>query len=243
VTVPSGPLPLSPETPIPHAPDPGTSTSSTPRLAETSPVPRPVSRADREAFDELIKDALPAVRSMAVAWRTGLTGLITLVTTGVVLTGRNASNDLTGPWRVAVTLAIAGGLVLAIVGLWQTLTAEVGARARLQSLDDIRKNYASVKAYQVGLAAAASRQLQAARTLVAAALGLLLLGVILTWWAPAAPKDPPAYLEVTRPGGTVCGVLASADGGILRMRVAGYHDSIAIPLTTITNLAVTSGCA
>ncbi len=179
---------------------------------------------------------------MIAAWRTGLTALITLVTTGIIITGRTATTTLTVPWRIAVTLAIGAGLALAIVGLWHTLAAEVGARTRLRTLDDIRADYASVQAYQVGQAVAAGRRLQAARILVAVALGLLLTGVLLTWWAPAAPTTPPAYLKVTRPGGIVCGILNSADGGTLRLTVAGVHEPVAIPLTTITNLAVTPTC-
>lgn len=179
---------------------------------------------------------------MVAAWRTGLTALITLVTTGIIITGRTATTTLAVPWRIAVTLAIGAGLALAIVGLWHTLAAEVGARTRLRTLDDIRADYASVQAYQVGQAAAAGRRLQAARTLVALALGLLLTGVLLTWWAPTAPATPPAYLKVTRPGGIVCGILNSADGGTLRLTVAGVHEAVAIPLATITNLAVTPTC-
>jgi hypothetical protein len=175
--------------------------------------PRPVSVADREAFDALAKDAMPTIRAMAAAWRTGLTALITLVTTGIILKGRTDTTDLAFPWRIAVTLAVGGGLALAIVGLWHALSAEVGARARLHTLDDIRARYASVQAYQVGQAAAASRRLQTARSLVAAALGLLLAGVLLTWWAPAAPAKPTAYLKVTLSGGSMCGTLASVDGG------------------------------
>ena len=115
-------------------------------------------------------------------------------------------------------------------------------RARLRTLDDIRADYASVQAYQVGQAAAAGRRLQTARIVVAAALGLLLVGVLLTWWAPAAPASPSAYLKVTRPGGTACGTLKSADGGILRLTVADAHQPVAIPLTAVTNLAVTPTC-
>jgi hypothetical protein len=177
-----------------------------------------------------------------VAWRTGLTGLITLVTTGIVLTDRTATTSLTTPWRIAVTAAIGGGLGLAILGLWHTLAAEAGARTRLQSLADIRARHASVEAWKVSQAAVAARRLRTARALVAAALVLLLTGVLLTWWAPTAPTDPPAYLKVTRPTGVVCGVLASADGGILRLTVAGAHDTVAIPLTAITNLVITPTC-
>ena len=109
-----------------------------PAAATSAGRPRPVSAADREAFDALVKESLPAVRSMAAAWRTGLTALITLVTTGIILTGRTDTTALTLPWRIAVTLAIGAGLALAIVGLWHALAAEVGARTRLHTLDDIR---------------------------------------------------------------------------------------------------------
>ncbi len=226
--------------PAPAPAAPGTVTTS----AAATPADRlgPVSTADREAFDALAKEALPAVRSMAAAWRTGLTALITLVTTGIILKGRTDTTNLTLPWRIAVTMAIGAGLALAIMGLWHALAAEVGARTRLHTLDDIRKKYASVQAYQVGQAAAAGRRLQTARILVAAALGLFLIGILLTWWAPAAPATPPAYLNVTRPGGTVCGTLNSADGGILRLTVTGAYQTVAISLTTVTNLAVTPTC-
>ena len=230
--------PDSSRTPAPTASD----AASTRPAAASADRPRPVSPADREAFDALVKESLPAVRSMVAAWRNGLTALITLVTTGIIITGRTATTALAVPWRIAVTLTIGAGLALAIVGLWHTLAAEVGARTRLRTLDDIRAEYASVQAYQVGQAAAAGRRLQAARIVVAVALGLLLTGVVLTWWAPAAPATPPAYLKVTRPGGIVCGTLNSADGGTLRLTVAGMHEPVAIPLATVTNLAVTPTC-
>lgn len=204
--------------------------------------PRPVSRADQEAFDALVNDSVSSVRSMASAWRTGLTALITLVTTGIIITGRTATTALTVPWRIAVTAAIGGGLALALAGLWLALAAEVGARIRLQTLDDIRARYASVQAYLVGQAAGAGQRLQTARTMVGIALGLLVTGVLLTWWAPAAPVSPPAHLEVTIRGSTFCGTLQSADGGVLRLSVAGVHGPKAIPLTTVTNMAIVANC-
>src|ERR1700733_12850339 len=112
---------------------PVSGTATTPMTATSAARPRPISAADREAFDALAKEALPAVRSMAAAWRTGLTALITLVTTGIILKGRTDTTNLTVPWRIAVTLAIGAGLALAIMGLWHALAAEVGARTRLHT--------------------------------------------------------------------------------------------------------------
>jgi hypothetical protein len=208
-----------------------------------APLPRPVSAADREAFEGLVKDSVSSVRSMASSWRTGLTALITLVTTGIIITGRTSTTGIPVLWRIGVTAAIGGGLLLALAGLWIALAAEVGTRVRVQSLDQIRTGYASVQAYLVGQAKAAGERLQLARTLVGIALVLLVTGVLLTWWAPAAPQSPPAYLKVAQKGGgSVCGTLQSADGGVLRLTVAGAHQPATVPLTSVTNLAVVASC-
>lgn len=217
--------------------------TSPPPVSGQAGGPRPVSPADREAFDTLVKESVSSVRSMAAAWRTGLAALITFVTTGIIVTGRTATTTLTVPWRIAVTAAIGSGLALAVIGLWLALAAEAGVRIRIQTLDDIRAHYASVQAYLVGQAASAGKRLQAARALVGIALGLLLTGVLLTWWAPAAPASPPAYLKViTTHGNAVCGTLLSADHKVVRLSVTGEHQSSAIPLTTVTNISVVASC-
>jgi hypothetical protein len=179
---------------------------------------------------------------MASAWRNGLTALITLVTTGIIVTGRTATTGIAVPWRIAVTATIGAGLTLAVAGLWHTLAAEVGARIRLHSLDDILAGHASVQAYQVGQAAVAGRRLQTARTLVATALALLLAGVFLTWWAPSPAASPPAYVQAATAGRTVCGTLDSADGGALRLTVTGMYEPVVIPLTAVKNLSVVANC-
>ncbi|GAA3951874.1 hypothetical protein [Actinoplanes auranticolor] len=210
---------------------------------QEAPPERPVSVADREAFEALANAALPAVRGMAAAWRTGLAALVTLVTTGVVLKGRDAATGLPVPWRIAMTVAIGGGLALALVGLWQALGAEVGAKTRMLSLSEIRRHHASVQAYTVSVAVAAGRRLQRARSLVAVALAALLVGVLLTWWAPAPKADPPANVKVTHGGGVACGALKSADGGSMRLKVAGQDAAVVIPLGAVTNIAVVASCS
>ena len=206
-------------------------------------APRPVSVADQEAFETLTRDALVSIRSMVAAWRTGLTALITLVTTGVVLTGRTSTASMTTPWLAVVTATIGSGLALAILGLWQTLAAEVGARTRLHTLNDILTHHASVQSWQVAQAATAGRLLQRARILVAAALILLLTGVALTWWAPPAPTTPPGYLIVTtRTGASTCGTLISADNGEIWIHITGKHTPKIIPINQVANLSLTAHC-
>lgn len=204
--------------------------------------PEPVSRSERAAFESLVRESLPAVRASAQAWRNGLTALITLATAGVVIQGRTTAADLTSPWRTAITVLIGGGLAAAVIGLWQALSAEAGTRTTSLTLSEIHARHASVLAYQVALANHAGRRLRRARDAVAVALAFLLAGVIATWWAPANEPVPPAYVTVTDRQGTRCGAVLSADGGQLRLAVAGSHDPVGIPLADVTNLAVVARC-
>jgi len=73
-------------------------------------------------------------------------------------------------------------------------------------------------------------------------LGLLVTGVFLTWWAPAAPTNPLAYLNVNHQGAKTCGTLLSADGGVLDLAIPGAHEPAVIPLTTVTNFTLMTSC-
>jgi hypothetical protein len=164
-------------------------------------APEPVSRAEREAFASLVADSLPAVRASAQSWRNGLTALITLVATGIVIKGRDTTAGLSTGWRLAITLSIGAGLAVAAWGLWHALAAEAGTHTRLKTLADIHDQHASVAAYQVALASIAGRRLQTARNAVALSLALLLTGVFLTWWAPAPPASSSPHPKVAHLAG------------------------------------------
>jgi len=212
------------------------------RPRKPSTAPSQGSLAERDAFTALARQSLPAVRASAEAWRNGLTAFLTLVTTGVIIKGRDTTAGLPTSWRVLVTVLIGGGLTLAVAGLWRVLAAQAGTRYRLSTRQDIRHLYGTVDAYQVAVADRASDDLDTGRRLVVAALAFLLIGVGVSWWAPPAPTHPPAYLKVVYQNTSACGALRSADNGQIRLTVAGNHDPIVIPLTQITNLTVVAAC-
>ncbi|MEV4167464.1 hypothetical protein [Nonomuraea dietziae] len=198
--------------------------------------------AERDRFAALAQSSLATVKAGAEAWRNGLAAFITLVTTGVVIKGRDTTANLSPEWRVAVTLFIGLGLALSLLGLWQALSAQAGTKEGVITLEDIHRRHASVTAYQVALARTAAGRLARARILVGIALASLLLGIIATWWAPDSTAGPPAYLKVTHTGGVTCGELKSADAGTVRLKIAGAHDAAAIPVGTIGNMAVVAAC-
>jgi hypothetical protein len=161
----------------------------------------PPSKADldeRDRYAKLAAASMETVRSSAKTWRTGLTAFITLVTTGVVIRGRDTTAGLAGGWRALVTVLVGGGLLLAVVGLWQALAAEAGTDPKKQTLQEIRASYGTLTAYQVHLADVAARRLQWGQRAVAAAVVFLLAGIAVSWWAPAAaaPATQPAHISV-----------------------------------------------
>jgi hypothetical protein len=215
-------------------------TTFRPRLPGSAPTPADL--AERDAFAALTAQSLPSVRTSAETWRNGLTAFITLVTTGIVIKGRDTTADLDLWWRLGVTVLVGTGLLAAVLGLWQTLAAQAGTHPGPITLADIHRDFGSVAAYQVALADGAAVRIRRARLLVGLALGLLIGGITVTWWAPTASSKPPAFLEVTQKDATTCGELSSADGGRLRLKVAGVHDVVSIPVTDIVNIKVVAKC-
>ena len=209
-----------------------------PRLDRLDHRPRIDSR--RRGIHSPGNSSLTDTRASAEKWRTGLAALVTLVTTALLIKGpENAANIETG-WRVALTLMLSAGLVLAVIGLWLALSAASGVPSTV-TFDAVVQQYGSVKAFQVAEASAAARQLTHARPLIMASLGLLISGMVIWWWAPETKPDKPV-IEVSTVNGTACGHITSADQAAIRLDVAGESAPRVIPFSTIRNLAVAENC-
>ena len=210
------------------------------RLPDSAPTASGL--GDRDRYATVTAGSLDAVRASAKAWRNGLAAFLTLVTTGVIIKGRDTAGDLATGWRAVITILIGGGLALAIVGLWQALGAEAGTNVKPEDLDDIRRENTTLDLYLVRLARDAARRLQRGRYTVAGALICLLAGVIVTWWAPAQPAAPPAYLKVARGSVITCGTPRGTSHGMLRLSPPGGQPVVSIPLAQITGMTVTASC-
>jgi hypothetical protein len=208
------------------------------RLPRSAPTKADL--AERDQYARLVAGSADAVRASAQAWRTGLTAFITLVTTGAVIQGRNSTASLPAAWRAIAITAVGGGLLLAVLGLWQALAAEAGTRPKQETLQDIRDAHGSLAAYQAHLAEVAGIRLRWGIRAATAAITLLFAGIVVTWVAPAGGSAPPMLVAVHGTSAT-CGALASSGGGELRLTVTGGA-VVTIPLAQITSLAVTSTC-
>lgn len=205
-------------------------------------APSPSDLAERDRYAAVTAGALDTVRASAEAWRNGLAAFLTLVTTGVIIKGRDTAADLPTSWRAVTTILIGGGLALAIVGLWQALGAEAGTSVKPAELENIRASNMTLDAYLLQLARQAGERLQWGRYIVAGALICLLAGVFVTWWAPAQPAASPAYLTVVHGRLTTCGTPSGISDGQLRISPHGAQHPVSIPVTDVTKIIVTRSC-
>jgi hypothetical protein len=206
-------------------------------------APSKADLAERDWYAKLAADSMDTVRASAKIWRTGLAAFITLVTTGIVIKGPDTTAGLATSWRVPVTILVGGGLLLAVVGLWQALAAEAGTDPKKQTLQDIRVGYGTLAAYQVHLADVAARRLQWGQRVVAAAVVFLLAGIAVTWWAPSmGTPSQPGYIRVLHGQVVTCGTLQSGGAGELRVITHNGSNPVVIPFSSITNISVETSC-
>jgi hypothetical protein len=214
-----------------------------PRARKPASAPSKTDLEERDRYARLTARSIDTVRGSAQTWRNGLAAFITLVTTSVIIKGRDATAGLASGWRALVTVLIGGGLLLAVLGLWQALAAEAGTDPRKQTLHDIRAVHGTLTAYEVHLAATAARRLQWGRRAVAGAVALLLAGIAATWWAPAPATSPPATITVTHGHVVTCGTPQPAGAGQLRLTTHDSLSTVTIPFSQITALALTTACS
>ena len=164
---------------------------------------------ERDRYATMTAASIKTVRASAKTWRTGLTAFITVVTDGVVIRGRDTTAGLAEGWRALVMVLVGGGLLLAVVGLWQALAAEVGTDTRGRPC----KTSAPVTARWPP-----TRFTWPTRRPAASSGGsggrrrgrFLLAGIAVAWWAPAgAAPTQAAYIRVTRGQIVTCGNLPS----------------------------------
>jgi hypothetical protein len=216
--------------------------SPAPRARKPALAPTKTDLDERNRHAKLAMGSIDTVRASAQTWRTGLAAFITLVTTGVIIKGPETTNSLAVGWRAVITVLIGGGLLLALVGLWQALAAEAGTDPKKQTLQDIRAAHDTLTAYEVYLAAQAADRLQWGRRAVGVAVLFLLVGIGITWCAPTAAPSSPVYVMVVHGHAITCGIPQPAAAGQLGLTVNSGRDPVLIPFTQITSLALATAC-
>jgi len=173
--------------------------------------------ADLRAVQErerLLTAELPRVREAATAWRNGLGGLLAALVGFSLIKGRSDISQLAGSWAVWVGILLLAALVAGAAGALLLIRAANGRPAVVPASELLSRNTAD---HIEAVTAAGALRRGIALTLGCAALLVAAVGA--TWYGPG--RDKPV-LQVTVPGGTVCGsVVALANGNLTLDTTAG----------------------
>jgi hypothetical protein len=185
------------------------------------PAERETTAASQQQQRELVAlDAgqLVATQKSAETWRTGLGGLLAIVTGALFIKGKESVE------AVATFLALR-----ASAGQPEdTLTSDIG-------------NAGGVEAYRHRLAKRAAADLRCAQLAAFGAMGLLTAAVMVTWFAETPPPKPAALIQVGHSTQRTCGESKGVDDGKLSLKVAG-GSVVKVRLAAIETVAVVEDC-
>ena len=232
---------MSASTTQPAPPTPPAPPAQPPRYRKPAAGPTPENLEDLARWREIADQSLPAVQAAAEKWRVGLAAFVTLATGGLLLKGPEAASDLPAGWLVPLTILALGGLLAAMDGLWLALQAAAGTPAQLD-LTKVVKGFGGVRQFEVASAIKASARLRWARFLVAGSLLLFTAAIGTWWWAPPAPAQPPAMIQVLTPAGPICGTLVGASGQAFTVLPTGNSAAARIPFATARNARIVASC-
>lgn len=174
------------------------------RGADQSAVP------GAQQLQRLHREALPKVRDAALAWRTGLAGLLTGLLGFTLIKGRSDVAQLAASWGAAVGVLLITAVSVGGIAAVQLLWAAHG-RPRVRD----RLSARSVMAADHAEALRGARFLAHGIGLSLLCAALLVTAVAVTWYGPA--KDPPK-LRVSVGEQVLCGSVVGVRAGSLTLR-------------------------
>jgi hypothetical protein len=177
---------------------------------------------------------LDVARRQAETWRTGLTGLTTLLGAVLIVKGRDNTSALSPPYPaivLALFLIAAAALVTATLSAIRAASGTPGDECLLTGEDLAR--WSENEVGQV------YRFITTARHLTVFGLCTIATAVAVAWSAPATKPDQPT-VRVSWGSEQVCGKLLAMTDGVVRVgHKDGYH---IVPLTSTVRVDTVRTC-
>jgi hypothetical protein len=202
---------------------------------------------NRAQLAEEVKGSLEKIRKTAEGWRTGVAGLVTLVTATLLFKGQNTIAAYE-PWvRYALGVLALLALVLAITSLCLFLLAANG-RIRQVSAQSILDE-GGVDIRNVHLATTALDDLWWAQRLAIGGAVLLAAAIALSWYGPTEASKPLAFAKIVvraeaagLPAETICGELIAQDGAATVLKIKGEPGPRWIATQRLLSLVLLDKC-
>jgi hypothetical protein len=211
-----------------------------------SPTPTTVLELEEEReLQAAQKTELSDVRKAAENWRTGLAGLLAVLTAFFIIKGKESIDDIAHDWVkwvLGIVLVSAGAI--AVFGAYKAIRAAYGV-PRDELIRKGMKDYGTVSAWRHAYARAAVDDLRWAKVATISSLVLLALATVITWAAPGPP--PPAFVNAQFAAGgegetaAICGELIHADSDEVLIEVRD-GDVRRFSLPNIRSFSVVDEC-
>ncbi|NYV73342.1 hypothetical protein HW445_03195 [Streptomyces sp. UH6] len=175
-----------------------------------------------QRLNDMLQNQLEIARHQAEGWRNFLATATALLAAVLVLKGRENVAELTPGFRWSVVVLMALGLLALLVSAFTAASAAHGRPGDLLEYATPGELLAWERTETGNIAGRINR----ARWLVVVGVLATAAGVMLTWLAPAAEKDP-AVVTVHTTRGKVCGevVVMDAKGITIKTKAAGGKKS------------------
>lgn len=204
----------------------------------------PFTHHDLMAWQALTDETAPRTQATAAAWRTGLAGFITLVTSALIFKGPEIG-EVGSPAKWVIIGLLVFGIAASVIGLWFALRAEAPRQGRI-SFDTLIEEHHSIKNYTQYLADRSTEALNKAKWLVGIALALFVAGSVI-WWSSPTASPKPSKLRITTteasPAGSICGEALEAPAGQVLIKVNDATTPTAVNLTDIESLKLVNSCS
>ncbi|MEX0168262.1 hypothetical protein [Streptomyces sp. LMG1-1-1.1] len=189
-----------------------------------------------ERARELEFTRLPELRRQAEGWRTGLTGLTTLLAVLVLLKGRDNLADLPVWARTTASGLLVSAFVLLVAGSLLAVRAAHGVPG-----SEILLGGQALRRWTEQEVSRVTRAL--ARASVCCVLGVVLVvgAVVVAWVTTGGGGAPAPVVEVLTRTGVTCGELVAADAREVSVRTSS-GGVVAVPQAAVVSLRPARAC-
>ncbi|MFE9750075.1 hypothetical protein ACFYOT_34625 [Saccharothrix saharensis] len=203
-------------------------------------TPDPGELDDRGRLAEEVTDSLTRIRTTAENWRTGMAGLLALVTTTLVFKGKDSITAYGMPVRVALGALTGLALIAGVMALLRFLRAAHGVPEVVSTDSVIAEGGVDVR--DVRLARVALADMNTARRLALGSAVLLAAALLLSWYGPTPSTTSMVKVVVRGEPQPVCGVLKAQDGTTTVVQVKGEPAERRLPTSALVSTVLVESC-
>jgi hypothetical protein len=156
-------------------------------------------RADQLPFTQLAD-----IRATASNWRTGLTGLTSLLSVTSIVVAPNLADKLDGAWRIAAGGLVVAGLLALLYGTWQAMAAAFGIPGEARPLSG-----QMLWAWETQQASSGAAALRRARKATLAGLALIIATTAVVVVGATRARVPGPLVRLDTSHGSFCGHLST----------------------------------